>query len=52
MVAPVNIGDDALTGAGSIITKNVESKSIAVTRAEQKNIENAIDKYREKRKKK
>lgn len=52
MVAPVNIGDDALTGAGSVITKNVESKSIAVTRAEQKNVENAIDKYREKRKRK
>ncbi|MBO4956758.1 MAG: bifunctional UDP-N-acetylglucosamine diphosphorylase/glucosamine-1-phosphate N-acetyltransferase GlmU [Rickettsiales bacterium] len=52
MIAPVNIGDDALTGAGSVITKNVESKSIAVTRAEQKNVENAIDKYREKRKRK
>ena len=51
MVAPIEIGDNALTGAGSIITKNVEEKSIAITRAEQKNIENAIDKYREKRKK-
>ena len=51
MVAPIEIGNDALTGAGSIITKNVEEKSIAITRAEQKNIENAIDKYREKRKK-
>ena len=51
MVAPVELGNDSLTGAGSVITKNVNSKTIAITRAEQKNIENAIDRYRYKRQK-
>lgn len=51
IVAPVELGNDSLTGAGSVITKNVDNKSIAVARAEQKNMENAIDKYRLKRQK-
>ncbi|MDR2794477.1 MAG: hypothetical protein LBB12_01725, partial [Holosporaceae bacterium] len=40
LVAPVNIGDDATIGAGSIITKNVDPGSLAVSRAPQRNIEN------------
>ncbi len=51
MVAPVELGNDSLTGAGSVITKNVNSKAIAITRAEQRNIENAVDRYRSKRQK-
>lgn len=51
IIAPINIGDDALTGAGSIITKDISNKSIAIARSEQKNINNAINRYREKRKK-
>ena len=38
MVAPVSIGDGAVIGAGSTITKNVSSDSLAVTRASQREI--------------
>jgi bifunctional UDP-N-acetylglucosamine pyrophosphorylase / glucosamine-1-phosphate N-acetyltransferase len=38
LVAPVKIGDGAITGAGSVITKNVEADALAVTRSEQKQI--------------
>lgn len=44
-VAPVEIEDNVLTGAGSIITKKVEANSIAVSRAEQRIIENGKIKY-------
>ena len=36
LVAPVEIGDGSIVGAGSTITKNVEANAIAVTRSEQK----------------
>ena len=39
LVAPVNIGDDATIGAGSTITGNVPSESLAVARGRQRNIE-------------
>ncbi len=39
LVAPIEIGDNTLIGAGSVITKNVENDALALTRAEQKNIE-------------
>ena len=32
LVAPVKIGDGAITGAGSVITRNVSADSWAVTR--------------------
>ena len=35
LVAPVNIGDNALTGAGSVITKDVPEDSLAVERNKQ-----------------
>jgi bifunctional UDP-N-acetylglucosamine pyrophosphorylase/glucosamine-1-phosphate N-acetyltransferase len=38
LVAPVSIGDGATVGAGSVITKNVESDALGVTRAEQKTV--------------
>ena len=40
MVAPVEIGDCAGTGAGSVITKNVPSQSLGLGRTPQKNLEN------------
>lgn len=40
MVAPVELGDDSATGAGSVITQNVPAKALAIGRAIQKNIEN------------
>ncbi|MEK9679773.1 MAG: bifunctional UDP-N-acetylglucosamine diphosphorylase/glucosamine-1-phosphate N-acetyltransferase GlmU [Rhodospirillaceae bacterium] len=36
LVAPVKVGDGAVTGAGSVITKDVEADALAVTRSEQK----------------
>ena len=33
MVAPVKIGDGVITGAGSVITKDVPANSLVVTRA-------------------
>jgi bifunctional UDP-N-acetylglucosamine pyrophosphorylase/glucosamine-1-phosphate N-acetyltransferase len=38
LVAPVTIGDDAITGAGSVISRNVESGSLAVERSPQKEV--------------
>lgn len=51
IVAPTTIGDNSLTGAGSIITKDVNKNAIAITRAEQRNLENAMERYRAKREK-
>ncbi len=36
LVAPVKVGDRAIVGAGSVITKDVAKEGLAVTRAEQK----------------
>ena len=36
LIAPVNIGDGAVTGAGSVITKDVPAGALAVERAEQR----------------
>jgi bifunctional UDP-N-acetylglucosamine pyrophosphorylase / glucosamine-1-phosphate N-acetyltransferase len=38
LVAPVTVGDDAVTGAGSVITRDVPSGSLAVERSPQKEI--------------
>ena len=35
LVAPVNIGEKALVGAGSVITKDVPNNSLAVSRSKQ-----------------
>ncbi len=40
LVAPVNVGDAAYTGAGSVITEDVPEGALAVSRPEQRNIEN------------
>lgn len=36
-VAPVTVGDDALTAAGSVITKNIPDRALAFARARQDN---------------
>ena len=36
-VAPVVVGDDAITAAGSVITKNIPDRALAVARAKQEN---------------
>ncbi len=38
-VAPVEIGDDAYTGAGSVITEDVPPGALGISRADQKNVE-------------
>jgi bifunctional UDP-N-acetylglucosamine pyrophosphorylase/glucosamine-1-phosphate N-acetyltransferase len=38
-VAPVEVGDDAYTGAGSVITEDVPPGALGIARAEQENVE-------------
>lgn len=38
LVAPVELGDDAATGAGSVITEDVPEGALAIARAHQRNI--------------
>lgn len=38
LVAPVTIGKDATVGAGSVITKTVESEQLAIARGKQRNV--------------
>ncbi len=40
LVAPIKIEKNSVVGAGSVITKNVKKKSLALTRANQKEIKN------------
>ena len=40
LVAPITIGKESTVGAGSVITKNVNKKTLALTRSEQKEIKN------------
>ena len=46
LVAPVRIGEGAIVGAGSTITKEVLSDSIAIARSIQKNVEGAASRFR------
>lgn len=46
MVAPVTIGDDALVGASSCITKNVPADALALERSEQRIVEGYASKRR------
>jgi bifunctional UDP-N-acetylglucosamine pyrophosphorylase/glucosamine-1-phosphate N-acetyltransferase len=39
LVAPVTVGDDVFTGAGSVITKDVPAGALGIARARQKNLE-------------
>jgi bifunctional UDP-N-acetylglucosamine pyrophosphorylase/glucosamine-1-phosphate N-acetyltransferase len=38
-VAPVEVGDDAYTGAGSVIAEDIPPGALGISRAEQKNVE-------------
>ncbi len=50
-IAPVTIGRGSLIAAGSTITRDVPPDALAITRAEQKNIEGWAERNRQKRKK-
>lgn len=45
LVAPVEIGKKATVAAGTVVTKDVENKALAVARAPMKIIENYADKF-------
>jgi bifunctional UDP-N-acetylglucosamine pyrophosphorylase/glucosamine-1-phosphate N-acetyltransferase len=47
LVAPVTIGDGAIVGAGSVITRDVEPDSLALERNEQKGIAGWARRFRE-----
>jgi len=47
LVAPVRIGDGAVVGAGSVITRDVEPNSLALERSEQKGIAGWARRFRE-----
>jgi bifunctional UDP-N-acetylglucosamine pyrophosphorylase / glucosamine-1-phosphate N-acetyltransferase len=47
LVAPVSIGDGAIVGAGSVITKDVEPDSLALERNQQKGIAGWAKRFRE-----
>ena len=49
LVPPITIEDGAYTGAGSVITKDVEKDGFAVTRAEQINRPEAAARYRKRK---
>ena len=40
LVAPVTLNEDSIVGAGSVITKNVKKKSLAITRSSQLEVKN------------
>jgi bifunctional UDP-N-acetylglucosamine pyrophosphorylase/glucosamine-1-phosphate N-acetyltransferase len=46
-VAPVTIGDDAFTGAGSVITKDVPPGALGIARERQRNIEGYTERRKE-----
>jgi bifunctional UDP-N-acetylglucosamine pyrophosphorylase/glucosamine-1-phosphate N-acetyltransferase len=46
-VAPVTVGDDAYTAAGSVITEDVPPGALAVGRAKQENVEGYSERRRE-----
>ena len=48
LVAPVSVGEGAIVGAGSVITKDVAPDSLAVERSEQRGIAGWAKRFREK----
>jgi bifunctional UDP-N-acetylglucosamine pyrophosphorylase/glucosamine-1-phosphate N-acetyltransferase len=46
LVAPVTVGDDAFTGAGSVVTADVPPGALAVERSPQRNVEGYAEKRR------
>ncbi len=49
LVAPVTIGDGAIVGAGSVISKDVAADALAVTRAAQKQADGWATSFRDKK---
>ncbi|SNR74642.1 bifunctional UDP-N-acetylglucosamine diphosphorylase/glucosamine-1-phosphate N-acetyltransferase GlmU [Desulfurobacterium atlanticum] len=49
-IAPVKVGNNAITAAGSVITKNVPENALAIARSKQINLEGKAETIREKNK--
>lgn len=49
IISPLTIDDEAITAAGSVITKDVEKGSLAVSRSSQKNLPNKAVEYRKRK---
>jgi bifunctional UDP-N-acetylglucosamine pyrophosphorylase / glucosamine-1-phosphate N-acetyltransferase len=47
LVAPLDVGDRAYTGAGSVITDDVPEGALGISRADQKNVEGYADRVEE-----
>jgi bifunctional UDP-N-acetylglucosamine pyrophosphorylase/glucosamine-1-phosphate N-acetyltransferase len=52
LVAPISIGDGAVIGAGSVITKDVSAESLALTRSQQKELPKRGSRLKTKKKEK
>ena len=52
LVAPITIGKDALVGAGSVITKDVDDNALGITRSSQKQIKDGASLHHKKAHKK
>jgi bifunctional UDP-N-acetylglucosamine pyrophosphorylase/glucosamine-1-phosphate N-acetyltransferase len=50
LVAPVELGDDTYTGAGSVITDDVPDGELGIARSRQKNIEGYAERVRDRHK--
>jgi bifunctional UDP-N-acetylglucosamine pyrophosphorylase / glucosamine-1-phosphate N-acetyltransferase len=46
LVAPVNVGDDAYTAAGSVITEDVPEGALGISRPQQRNVEGYAERIR------
>jgi bifunctional UDP-N-acetylglucosamine pyrophosphorylase/glucosamine-1-phosphate N-acetyltransferase len=46
-VAPVNVGDDAYTGAGSVIVEDVPAGALGIARSRQRNVEGYAERARQ-----
>ena len=51
LVAPVTIGEGAMVGAGSVITKDVPPVALGIERNDQKNIDGYMERKNKKGKK-